>query len=61
MVLPGPLYPHADCYRPFHLSIVKRICSEETDYTNRREDIKDQLIKHKYYTVHATIGKTTQI
>ena len=39
----------------------KTICSEETDYTNRREDIKDKLIKHKYYTVHATIGKTTQI
>ena len=27
---------------------VKRICSEETDYNNGREDIKDQLIKRGY-------------
>jgi len=34
---------------PYGLGIrVKRICSEETDYTNGREDIKDQLIKQGY-------------
>ena len=34
---------------PYGLGIrVKRICSEETDYNNRREDIKDQLIKWGY-------------
>ena len=27
---------------------VKRICSEETDYNNGREDIKDQLIQRGY-------------
>ena len=27
---------------------VKRICSEETDYSNGREDNKDQLIKRGY-------------
>ena len=27
---------------------VKRICSEETDYNNGREDNKDQLIKRGY-------------
>jgi AAA15 family ATPase/GTPase len=32
----------------FILSGVKRICSEETDYNNGREDIKDQLIQRGY-------------
>jgi hypothetical protein len=27
---------------------IKRICSEETDYNNRCENIKDQLIKRGY-------------
>ena len=27
---------------------IKRICSEETGYNNRRDDIKDQLIKRGY-------------
>ena len=51
------MYLHASSSHPhtvknairYDLGIrVKRICSEETDYNNGREDIKDQLIKRGY-------------
>ena len=53
--LTGPLYPHAAWYSPFFLSIFVLLSSEETDDNNRREDIKDRVIKWGY--LKGTISK----
>jgi hypothetical protein len=50
-----PLYPHADWYSPFFLSIFVLLCSEETDDNNRREDIRHHVIKWGY--LKGTIAK----
>ena len=55
VLLTGPLYPHADWYSPFLLSKFVLLCTEETGDNNRREDIKDQVIKWGY--LKGTIAK----